>query len=94
MTLLNDFYIFWEEPLKYLLSPENAIDTFIKSKKENKQVPDNVLESLRNYKKWGQNSLTGLLNASAYFPEILIEEKMEESIYKLLSQFKKLEVHK
>ena len=55
--------------MKYLLSPEAAIDTFIKSKKENKDVPENVLESLRNYKKWGQNSLTGLLNASAYFPE-------------------------
>ncbi len=80
--------------MKYLLSPEAAIDTFIKSKKENKDVPENVLESLRNYKKWGQNSLTGLLNASAYFPEILIEEKMEENIYKLLAEFKKSEIHK
>lgn len=94
MTLLNDFYIFWEEPLKYLLSPEAAVDSFIRAKKENKPVPDNVMESLRNYKKWGQNSLTGLLNASAYFPEILIEDKMEETIYKLLSDFKKNEIHK
>jgi hypothetical protein len=91
---LNDFIIFGEEPLKYLLSPEAAVDSFIKSKKENKQVPDNVMESLRNYKRWGQNSLTGLLNASAYFPEILIEEKMEENIYKLLAEFKKSEIHK
>ena len=83
-----------EEPLKYLLSPEAAIDTFIKSKKEKKDVPENVLESIRNYKKWGQSSLTGLLNASAYFPEILLEEKMEENIYKLLAEFKKSEIHK
>jgi predicted transcriptional regulator len=80
--------------LKYYLSPETAIDTFIKSKKENKDVPEKVLESLRNYKKWEQNSLIGLLNASAYFPEILIEEKMEEQIYKLLAEFKKSIVHK
>jgi hypothetical protein len=80
--------------LKYLLSPEAAVDSFIRAKKENKPVPDNVMESLRNYKKWGQNSLTGLLNASAYFPEILIEDKMEETIYKLLSDFKKNEIHK
>lgn len=80
--------------MKYLLSPEAAVDSFIRAKKENKPVPDNVMESLRNYKKWGQNSLTGLLNASAYFPEILIEDKMEETIYKLLSDFKKNEIHK
>lgn len=80
--------------MKYLLSPETAIDTFIKCKKENKPVPDNVTESLRNYKRWGQNSLTGLLNASAYFPEILIEANMEENIYKLLAEFKQSEVHK
>ncbi len=80
--------------MKYLLSPEAAVDSFIRAKKENKPVPDNVMESLRNYKKWGQNSLTGLLNASAYFPEILIEDKMEETIYKLLADFKKNEIHK
>ena len=80
--------------MKYLLSPEAAVDSFIRAKKENKPVPDNVMESLRNYKKVGQNSLTGLLNASAYFPEILIEDKMEETIYKLLSDFKKNEIHK
>lgn len=80
--------------MKYLLSPEAAIDTFVRSKKENKDVPENVLESLRNYKKWGSSSLNGLLNASAYFPEILIEENMEENIYKLLAEFKKTEVRK
>jgi hypothetical protein len=80
--------------LKYLISPEAAIDAFIKAKKENKPVPENAMESLRNYKNWGQNSLTGLLNSSAYFPEILIEDKMEETIYKLLSEFKKIEIHK
>lgn len=80
--------------MKYFLSPETAIDTFIKSKKENLQVPEKVLESIRNYKKWGQSSLTGLLNASAYFPEILIEEKMEENIYKLLAESKKAIVQK
>jgi len=80
--------------LKYLISPESAIDTFIKCRKENTPIPDNVIESIRNYKRWGQNSLTGLLNASAYFPEILIEENMEENIYKLLAEFKQSEVHK
>ncbi|MBK8398677.1 MAG: hypothetical protein IPL26_25945 [Leptospiraceae bacterium] len=80
--------------MKYLISPEAAIDTFVKSKKENKDVPDNVLESIRNYRKWSPSSLTGILNASAYFPEILLEDNMEENIYKLLAEFKKSEVHK
>lgn len=66
----------------------------MKCKRENEEVPKEVIDSLKNYKKWREPSLIGLLNASAYFPEILIEEGMEENIHKLLEKFKKSIVKK
>lgn len=75
--------------MKQFMTAESAIDTFIKCKKEGKEIPQAVFESLRNYRKWKESSLQGLINASAYFPEIFIEAGMEENTEKLLEDFKK-----
>lgn len=74
--------------MKVSLTPETAINTFVKCKKEGKQIPEEVLESIKGYKKWGENQLKGLLNASAYYPEILLENGMEDTILQLLKKFK------
>jgi len=75
--------------MKFILSPEAAIDAFVKAKKDNHEVPKEVLKALNNYKNWRPDSLKGLLNASGYYPEILIEEDMEKKILILLDRFKK-----
>ncbi|MCB1189189.1 MAG: hypothetical protein H7A23_04065 [Leptospiraceae bacterium] len=80
--------------MKYFISAESAIDNFIKCKKEGKEVSKEVIESIKNYKKWREPSLIGLLNASAYYPEILLEKDMEAEITKLLEKFQKSIVKK
>jgi hypothetical protein len=47
------------------------------------------LDTIKTYKTWKENSLIGLLNASGYYPDILIEENMEENIKQLLEEYKK-----
>ncbi len=74
--------------MKQGTTPEKAIMTFVNCKKEGKEIPTDVLESIRNYRKWGENSLIGLLNTSAYYPEIFFEENMENTINALLKKFK------
>lgn len=71
------------------MTPETAVQTFINCKKENKPIPQEVLDTIRTYKTWKENSLIGLLNASGYYPDILIEENMEENIKTLLAEYKK-----
>ncbi len=78
--------------MKTPLTPETAIETFIKSKKENSSIPESVFQTFKTYKKWNENALKGIINASAYYPEILTEENMEENIFKVLAEFKKREV--
>ena len=80
--------------MKLTLTPETAIETFIKGKKENSSIPEEVYQTFKNYKKWNENALKGIINASAYYPEILTEENMEENIFKLLAEFKKREVER
>lgn len=75
--------------MKHILTAEAAIDAFVKCKKANTEVPKEVLESIRKYRKWQENALIGLLNASAYYPEILLEENMEAEIMKLLDEYQK-----
>ncbi|PJZ24093.1 hypothetical protein CH352_00125 [Leptospira hartskeerlii] len=70
-----------------LLTPIKAIDTFVKCKKEGERIPVLVWDSLRTYQKWNQVELTGLLNASAYFPDILFEKDMEKKIQHRLDEF-------
>ena len=74
--------------MKAFMTPESAIETFIKCKKENSQIPEAVIESLKNYKNWSENSLKGLLNASAFYPDLLIEANMEDNIKKQIEVFK------
>lgn len=73
---------------KAFMTPESAMETFIKCKKENSEIPESVYESLRNYKNWPENSLKGLLNSSAYYPDILVDPDMEQGILKQLGEFK------
>ena len=73
---------------KAFVTPDNAVETFINCKKENKEIPESVYESLKNYKTWSENSLKGLLNTSAYYPDILIEENMEQGILAQIQKFK------
>lgn len=75
--------------MKNIMTAEAAMDAFINCKKTNTEVPKEVMEAIRNYPKWQENSLIGLLNASAYFPDILFEDGMEEKINKLLDDYKK-----
>jgi hypothetical protein len=88
----NIIGLVWRETLKILLTPETAIDSFVKLRKTNSEIPVAIYESIRGYKKWNENALKGLINASGYFPEILFEEDMEKNIYVLLSDIKKREV--
>lgn len=71
------------------MTPETAITTFINCKKQNQEIPTEVIECIRGYKKWKENSLIALLNASGYYPDILLETDMEENINKLLEEYKK-----
>ena len=73
--------------MKQLMTPETAIQTFMNCQKEGKQIPETVMESLHNYRNWGENQLIGLLNASAYFPDLLFEAGMEDTIQTLLKKF-------
>nr|WP_167880155.1 hypothetical protein [Leptospira fletcheri] len=70
-------------------TPTQTVNMFIRYKKEGNSVPLMVWDSLRNYQKWNQIELTGLLNASGYFPDILFEPGMEEKIQTLLQDFQK-----
>jgi hypothetical protein len=74
--------------MKQSITPESAMRAFVNCKKEGKDIPADVLESIKNYRKWGENSLIGLLNTSAYYPEIFLEENMEATINALLKKFK------
>ncbi|PJZ69944.1 hypothetical protein CH373_13140 [Leptospira perolatii] len=71
------------------LTPIRAIETFIRCKKEGTQVPFLVWDTIKTYQKWNQIELTGLINASVYYPELLFEPGMEERIAKRMDDFKK-----
>jgi hypothetical protein len=74
---------------KQKITAETAIESFIRCKKNNEVVPNDVLDSIKGYSNWSENQLKGILNASAYFPEILTEENMEANILKLIENEKK-----
>ncbi|MCB1143531.1 MAG: hypothetical protein H7A24_11415 [Leptospiraceae bacterium] len=71
------------------MTPESAVQKFIDSKKNQTEVSEEVFETLRDFEKWEENSLIGLLNASAYYPDIYIVEDMEKKILARLEHFKK-----
>ncbi|WP_411824504.1 hypothetical protein [Leptospira sp. 'Mane'] len=66
------------------MTPTRAVQSFINSKKEGIEVPASTLESIRGFRKWKEPELIGLRNASSYFPDIYIEQGMEEEITRLL----------
>ncbi|EQA34843.1 hypothetical protein LEP1GSC047_1622 [Leptospira inadai serovar Lyme str. 10] len=72
-----------------ILTPTKAVETFIKCKKDNAPVPFTVWDTLKTYSTWNQVELTGLINASAYFPDILFEKGMEAKIQSILDRFNK-----
>ncbi len=71
-----------------LLTPIKSVDTFVKCKKEGAPIPVAVWDTLRTYPRWNEVELTGLLNASAYFPDIFFEKNMEKKIQTILDEFK------
>ncbi|MCB1159448.1 MAG: hypothetical protein H7A25_25255 [Leptospiraceae bacterium] len=80
--------------MKNQMTPESAIAAFIQSEKEGTELPSTALESIQNYQNWGEVALKGLLNTSAYYPKILLEEDMERKIIQLLEGFKARQVER
>ncbi len=70
-----------------MLTPTRAVQSFIDCKKDHLEVPEQVLTALKTFRKWNEVELLGLKNASAYFPEIYIQEGMEEEITNLIQKF-------
>lgn len=70
-----------------MLTPTRAVQSFIDCKKDHIEVPEQVLITLRTFNKWNEVELLGLKNASAYFPDIYIQDGMEEEITALIQKF-------
>lgn len=70
------------------MTPTRAVETFILCKKNKEPVSEEVILVLDSFQSWNEIELTGLLNASSYFPEILNETRSEQTIRSLLEQFK------
>ncbi|AOP32601.1 hypothetical protein A0128_01150 [Leptospira tipperaryensis] len=71
------------------MTPTRAVETFIRSKKNQEPISEEVVMVLDSFKTWNEIELTGLLNASFYQPEVLNEYRSEASIQSLLENFKK-----
>ncbi|EMJ91147.1 hypothetical protein [Leptospira alstonii] len=69
------------------MTPTRAVETFILSKKKQEPVSEEVILVLDSFQSWNEIELTGLLNASFYFPDILNETRSEQSIRPLLEKF-------
>lgn len=70
------------------MTPIRAVETFILCKKKQESVLEEVILVLDSFQSWNEIELTGLLNASFYFPEILNEIRSEQAIRSLLEKFK------
>ncbi|MCG6166428.1 hypothetical protein LFX25_01000 [Leptospira sp. FAT2] len=71
------------------MTPTRAVETFIQCRKNQEPISDEVFLVLDSFQTWNEIELTGLLNASFYFPEILNEYRTETVIRSLLEVFKK-----
>lgn len=69
------------------MTPTRAVETFILSQKKQEPVSEEVILVLDSFQSWNEIELTGLLNASFYFPDILNETRSERSIRPLLEKF-------
>jgi hypothetical protein len=74
---------------KRKMTPESAVQTFIDCKKNQTEIPDEVSALLKDLSGWSENSLKGLLNASAYYPDILDSPNREKEILSKIEDFKK-----
>jgi hypothetical protein len=70
------------------LTPTRAVQLYIDGKKSGTALAPEVTSVIKTYRKWRENELIGLLNASGYYPEIFYEDGMEDTIHKLLAVFK------
>lgn len=70
-----------------MLTPTRAVQAFIDSKKENREISEEIWANLKTYRKWNEVELLGLRNASAFYPDIFFEEGMEDTISKLVEVF-------
>ena len=77
---------------KQTITPTRAVQSFINAKKSGNEPSEESLSVIRNYRKWKEPELIGLLNTSGFYPEIFFEEGMEESITGLLQKFKDRQV--
>ncbi|RHX87587.1 hypothetical protein [Leptospira stimsonii] len=71
------------------MTPTRAVETFIRAKKNQEPISDEVVMVLDSFENWNEIELTGLLNASFYQPEVLNEFRSETAIQSLLEKFKK-----
>ncbi|MCG9873697.1 MAG: hypothetical protein MH321_02795 [Leptospiraceae bacterium] len=71
-----------------VLTPTRAVQLFIESRKTGASISPEITSVIKTYRKWRENELIGLLNASGYYPEIFHEDGMEDTIHRLLASFK------
>ncbi|XDD50413.1 hypothetical protein AB3N59_00940 [Leptospira sp. WS92.C1] len=69
------------------MTPTRAVETFIRCKKNREPIAEEVFLVLDSFKIWNEIELTGLLNASFYFPEILSDYRSETAINAILQKF-------
>ncbi|AXX14340.1 MULTISPECIES: hypothetical protein [Leptospira] len=70
------------------MTPTRAIETFILCQKKHEPVSEEVILVLNSFESWNEIELTGLLNASFYFPDILNGYRSEQTIRLLLEKFR------
>ena len=75
-----------------LLTPTKALNIFSDCKKNEQEVPKEVLDVIKTYRKWNEFELVSLKNLSAYYPDIFLEDDMEDNIEQLLVIIKKREI--
>ncbi|ASV13042.1 MULTISPECIES: hypothetical protein [Leptospira] len=71
------------------MTPTRAVETFILCRKKNEPISEEVILVLDSFESWNEIELTGLLNASFYFPDILNGYRSEQTIQLLLEKFQR-----
>ncbi|AVQ11396.1 Uncharacterized protein XB16_1064 [Leptospira santarosai] len=71
------------------MTPTRAVETFILCRKKSEPISEEVILVLDSFESWNEIELTGLLNASFYFPDILNGYRSEQTIQLLLEKFRR-----
>ncbi|EKO34469.1 hypothetical protein LEP1GSC005_3312 [Leptospira santarosai str. ST188] len=71
------------------MTPTRAVETFILCRKKSEPISEEVILVLDSFESWNEIELTGLLNASFYFPDILNGYRSEQTIQLLLEKFQR-----